>query len=147
MIKSEVIRILIVDDDESILSVLERFFSLKEGVKVMVEKNPLKAIEKVEKEKVHIMLLDIQMPEMDGIEVLRRVKAKDPLVQVIMITAYSTIERVIRAFEYGASDFVLKPFKSLDYLWSIVEISILKIKRWKGILKETVEKKGGLIDE
>ncbi len=139
---SELIKIAIVDDDENILKSLKRFFSTKEGTEIITFSDPLEAISYVKNDKVHIMLVDIQMPQMNGLEVLRRVKEEDPLVQVIIMTAYSSIERVIRAFELGANDFILKPFESLEHVWKIVELSIEKIVRWKKILGKTIEAGG-----
>ncbi len=139
---SELIKIVIVDDDENILKSLKRFFLTKEGIEIITESNPQEAVNLVKNDKIHIMLVDIQMPQMSGLDVLKMVKEEDPLVQVIIMTAYSSIERVIRAFELGANDFILKPFESLDYVWKIVEISIEKIVRWKKILGKTIETGG-----
>ncbi len=130
--------LLIIDDDELIVRAIERFLETKENINVFTETNPIKGMETIKKNKIHILLLDIQMPEMDGIEFLKWVKKTDPLVQVIMLTAYSSLERVLLCFENGANDFVLKPFDT-EELWEIINESIKKISRWRNILNKTIK--------
>ena len=137
-------KLLIVDDEELILKSLKKFFEKKENIETIVFSNPKKALEYIEKDKVHIALLDIQMPEMNGIDMLREIKVLDPLVQVIIMTAYSSLNRILMAFELGANDYIIKPFKSLDYVGEIVEHTVKKIERWKEIFRLSVDSGGGL---
>src|SRR5512141_2493657 len=115
-------RILIVDDEEHILQALETFFSLKE-FEVVTCSDPAAALERVRMERFHVALLDINMPQMSGIELLRRIKEARPTVQVIMMTAYTTIEKAIECVEHGASDYPLKPFHNLEELAVMVKDS------------------------
>ncbi len=129
------IKILIVDDDENIIKSLKRFLDTKENLEIITLTNPQKALEMIKTSKVHIVLSDIQMPEMDGLEFLRQVKKVDAMAQFIVMTAYPTMERIMQALENGANDFVLKPFESLDFLWDTINLSINKLSRWRKVLR------------
>lgn len=88
--------------------------------------------------KYHIVLADMDLPGMDGIAILERVRQYDPMAQVIMMTAGSTIDRVLACLELGANDYVLKPFKSERTIAEVVTESARKLERWKEALRETV---------
>ncbi len=130
-------RILIVDDEEHILQALETFFNLR-GYQVTTSSNPLDALERVKLERFHVALLDINMPQMTGIELLKKIKDARPTVQVIMMTAYTTIEKAIECVERGASDYLLKPFQSLDELAEIVKASGERVRRWEIVARESM---------
>ena len=132
-----VYRILIVDDEEQILQALETFFSLR-GYDVTTCTNPLEALEDITRERFHVALLDINMPQMTGIELLKRIKDTRPTTQVIMMTAYTTIEKAIECVEHGASDYMLKPFHNLDELAEIVKASGERVRRWEIVAKESL---------
>ena len=108
------IKLLIVDDDIPIVDFLWAFFKEKK-YNVSVAINGKEAISIVEKEAPHIILLDIKMPDMSGLEVLQRVKNINEEIKVIMMTAVSDDETIKIAKERGASDYIIKPF-SLDYM-------------------------------
>src|SRR4030066_1085686 len=107
-------KVLIVDDDErvvqSIAGVLE-----DEGFQVITAKSGEEAIEIFEQKRPDVTLLDIWMPGMDGIEVLKRLKRMVPDCQVIMISGHATISTAMAAVKLGAFDFIEKPL-SLDLL-------------------------------
>lgn len=106
--------ILVVDDDEAILDLLEDVLT-EEGYRVARASSGEEAIAKLKEEKPYLLLLDIKMPGMDGIEVLRRVRKINKDIGVIMITAYSDIEAAKYAIELGVFDYIRKPF-DLNYL-------------------------------
>lgn len=122
-------RVLVVDDEEDVVVALEEFLCL-EGYEVYSTTSPIKALEMIKKQKYHIVVADIVMPELDGIEFLLRVKEYDALTQVIMMTGYSTMDTTMRCLEAGASDYILKPFKDLAQLAELIKISEDKLKRW-----------------
>lgn len=122
-------RVLIVDDEEDVAVVLEEFLRM-EGYEVSSTSSPLEALEMIKKQKYHIVLSDIVMPKMDGIEFLTKVKQYDALTQVIMMTGYSTMDKTMRCMEAGANDYILKPFKNLSQLAEIIKLSEDKLKRW-----------------
>ncbi len=131
----EKINVLILDDEENILASLDRLLSA-EGYNVITKAKPEEAIDYVRNNVVHIALLDVLMPNMDGITVLNIIKEISGLTQVVMMSAYSTTDRIVSALENGANDFLLKPFESLDELVKIVETSAEKLERWRSVLKE-----------
>ncbi|MCK5293207.1 MAG: response regulator [Arcobacteraceae bacterium] len=106
-------KILILDDEQDILDVVERFLNRKQIVDVVTCANPLVALEMIKAGGYDLLLTDIMMPEMNGVEVLKEVKKSTPDVKVIMMTAYSTIDKILECEKLGASDYVTKPFISL----------------------------------
>jgi len=111
--------IVIIDDENEILSMLERYLS-REGYKVKTYNNPLTAISSLA-ENTDIVLLDIMMPQMNGLDVLPKLIQKNKKIKVLMMTAFSTLDKVLNAHRHGADDFVMKPFSSLDILGKKIE--------------------------
>ncbi|HVE40197.1 MAG TPA: sigma-54 dependent transcriptional regulator [Planctomycetota bacterium] len=102
-------RVLIVDDEQSICDVLS--ISLKkEGYFVSAETNPRKALERLKREPFDLILQDLKMPEMDGIDLLREIKKLREETVVIIMTAYTTWDRAVEAMRLGAYDYIKKPF-------------------------------------
>lgn len=130
----------IVDDDEMVLKLLSQYLKDREELTVKTMSTPKEALEIISKEKVHILILDIVMPEMDGITLLEEAKKVDPLTHVIMMTADSTLGRVIESLGYGAMDFVMKPFETPEDITDVVDVSIQRWERWNGVLKKTAKK-------
>ena len=106
-------KIAIVDDEQDILDILEQFLGRSEKFDIEVFSNPQNAIAKAKSGSFDLILLDIMMPQMDGIEFLKEVKSTSPNTKVLMMTAYSTQDRVIECNKLGAEDYVTKPFISL----------------------------------
>jgi len=109
------INIVIIDDESDILQMLEKYLSREGGYKVRTFTNPIVAISSLPQE-TDLILLDIMMPQMSGLEALPQLLEKNPAVKVLMMTAYSTLDKVLNAHRYGAHDYVMKPFSSLDAL-------------------------------
>jgi DNA-binding NtrC family response regulator len=102
------IKVLLVDDEKDFVEMLA--LRLKEvGEKVTPAYNSKECLEVLEKKDIDVILLDIKMPGMDGIETLREIKKKFPLVEVIMLTGHGTIETAVEGMKLGAFDYVLKP--------------------------------------
>jgi len=103
-------KILLIDDEKDILRVLS--MSLRsDGYDVCTAGSGEEGLAVFEKEAPHIVLTDIRMPGMDGLEVLRRLKARNPNVEIIIITGHGDIDAAIEALQYGASDFINKPVR------------------------------------
>ena len=106
----EKLSIMIVDDEmiirESFLHWCERY-----GYRVETAASGLEALQKLEKSPFELLFVDIKMPEMDGIELLGRVKEAYPETTVVIITAYGSIETAVEAMKLGATDYLLKPFR------------------------------------
>jgi two-component system response regulator HydG len=102
--------LLIVDDEQGNLESLTRLFS-KEGMEVRPAQNGAEALEVVRKEPVAVLLTDLMMPGMSGTELLRAARSLRPATQVVLMTAYGTVEVAVEAMKEGAYDFVTKPLK------------------------------------
>lgn len=101
-------RILIVDDEEVICTILTRRL-IREGYSCTTANNGKEALTHFFKNNFSLIISDIKMPEMDGIELLKRVKSIHPKMKVIMITAYPEIDMAVEAMRLGAYDFIIKP--------------------------------------
>ena len=108
----------VIDDEPVIHDVLAQILT-SEGYEVEISASGEEALEKFPSQSFDVILLDLLMPGMDGIEVLRRIKKVDPLAAVIIITAYGSVESAISAMKIGALDYVQKPFKHDDLLLAI----------------------------
>ncbi|MFO7985933.1 MAG: sigma-54 dependent transcriptional regulator [Desulfatiglandaceae bacterium] len=129
--------ILVVDDEGSILQSLEGILS-DEGYETVCVKSGSEALEKIEEAIPDLVLLDIWMPGLDGIETLEKIKETYPQVQVVMMSGHGNIETAVKATKMGAYDFIEKPLSleklllavknALDYYRLEEEISLLKEK-------------------
>src|SRR5215471_716224 len=106
--------ILVVDDEAKIRTTLRGVLS-DEGFQVLDTDEGTKVPELVATQKPHLVILDIWMPQVSGIELLERLKTQEPELPVIVISGHGTIETAVRATKLGATDFIEKPF-SLDTL-------------------------------
>jgi signal transduction histidine kinase len=102
------VTILVVEDEEIIRLMFQQTFE-SWGFKVDVAENGKDALEMCHQKKYQIVVTDLNMPVMDGMELLKRLKSKWPNIEVIVITGYATIESAIEAMKLGAYDFILKP--------------------------------------
>ena len=103
--------ILVVDDEESNLKVLERLLG-REGYEVRTARTGPDALDLARANTPELLLTDLKMPGMDGLELLKAVRTVSPTTEVIMMTAYGTVEIAVEAMKVGAYDFVTKPLKS-----------------------------------
>jgi DNA-binding NtrC family response regulator len=110
---SSKMNIAIVDDEVQILNMLEKFFTKNSNYKVSTFSNPISALGSIKSGSFDIVLLDIMMPQKDGLEVLKEIKAATPETKVLMMTAYSSLDRVLDSHKIGAEGYVMKPFESL----------------------------------
>jgi len=101
--------ILIVDDKDSLRDMLTRTLSL-EGYEVETASDGKDALKIADARRFDVVLTDLKLPSMDGIEILSRLKERDPFLEVIMMTAFGTIETAVHAMKLGAFDFLTKPF-------------------------------------
>jgi DNA-binding NtrC family response regulator len=111
--------ILIVDDEKDLCTILSDSLS-RDRYRVVTAFNGKMGLQLVKKEKPDLILLDIKMPGMDGIEVLRKIKKMKKEIVVIMFTAYGTLETARKAMKLGAYDYVTKPI-DLFFLKSLVK--------------------------
>ncbi len=102
-------RVLVVDDELVVRDSLKEWLE-EEGFQVDMAESGTETLDKVTKEIYHLLLLDIKMPGMDGVEVLKRCKELRPELPVVMMTAYATVETAVEAMKMGALDYLMKPF-------------------------------------
>ncbi len=111
-------KILIVDDEEALRNSLEEILRL-EGYSVLSVDNGETALEEIRRESYDLILLDLKMPGMDGMEVFRNVSKIAPDTKVILLTAHGSLESAIDALRQGAHDYILKPASTRTILNSI----------------------------
>jgi len=118
----EPLKILVVDDEPPLREILQRGLTQMGGFSVEVAQNGLEAIEKVEKDIFDLILTDLMMPEMDGMEFLKMIKGTRPEMPVIMMTAYGSIDTAVEAMKIGANDYITKPVDLRDLLLRISKV-------------------------
>jgi two-component system, NtrC family, response regulator PilR len=109
-------RILVVDDEVGMLEVCEATLHKLPETTVQVEQDSNKAAKRLESEHFDLIILDIRMPDIDGVELLRRARENDPSVAVLMMTAFPSVETAVDAMKLGAADYITKPFVPEDLL-------------------------------
>ena len=120
--------VLVIDDNQS---VIESFKVALDNYNVLATNSGEIALDKIKKEDINVVLLDILMPGMDGMDVLRKIKELDKNIDVIMVTAIKTVKTAIEAMKLGAYDYITKPF-DVDELLE----SIRKAIERQGLLRE-----------
>jgi len=111
-------KVLIVDDEPDTLEILQALLSI-EGYNIIIASTGEDGVKEAQKEKPEVILMDINLPGIDGNEALRRIRQNNPLQSVIMLTAFATVDNAIQALKEGATDFVKKPFEN-EHLIHIV---------------------------
>ena len=131
--------ILIVDDEKDMLALLKRIIHEEKDYNIRLESDPLKALEAFQKTPFDLVITDLKMPQMGGIELLDKIKQIKPDVSVIILTAYATIETAVEAIRKGADDYITKPFRRERIL-----LTIDKVMQWQALVKENQELKQAL---
>ncbi len=101
-------RIMLVDDEERFLETTQKLLG-KRGYEAVTATGGAECLEKLAQELVHVVILDVKMPDMDGVETLKRIKQRFPLVEVIMLTGHATTESAVEGMKSGATDYLVKP--------------------------------------
>ena len=124
--------ILVVDDEFSVRDSLHKWFK-SDGFRVETAEDALEALKKLESGAWDIVLVDIKMPGMDGMELQRRIRKINDNISTIMITAYATVETAVQAMKEGASDYITKPFDPDE-----LSMLINRVLREKDLLSENI---------
>jgi DNA-binding NtrC family response regulator len=119
-------RILVVDDEPNMLRLLKTILMDKTGYEVTTTNNPLEVSKMLQENHYDLVITDLKMPLVDGIDLIGIVKAIDDTMPIIVITAYGTIETAEEAIHKGAYDFITKPFRKETIL-----ITIKRALEWK----------------
>ncbi len=122
-----------VDDDAAICELLETVLT-RDGCTVDTESDPTKAEARVRAGGYHLLLLDVMMPQQDGLETLRRVRALDRDLAVVMITGFPSVETAVQAMQMEAMDYLRKPFTVED-----LRADVDRALRKKGLLRSPEE--------
>lgn len=105
--------IAIVDDEREILEVLNNFLNRNPQLNVTVYENAVSALSQIQNGRFDLVLLDIMMPGMNGLEFLEKLKQNNKDIKVIMMTAYDSLDKMITAHKFAAENYLTKPFESL----------------------------------
>jgi len=142
-----VFTVLVIDDERSILQSLEGIL-IDEGYQVILAESGRTGLDILEKEIPDLVLLDIAMPGMDGIEVLSRIKAVFPFIPVIIMTGHGSIDLAVKAIKLGSYDFLEKPLEMDKLLLTVKNaIDFGNLQRENLLLKQKIEKQHAFIGE
>jgi DNA-binding NtrC family response regulator len=111
----EEMKMMLVDDEERFLSTTQKLLA-KKGYDVVTASSGAEALEKLRLHNIHVVVLDVKMPGMDGIETLQAIKKTFPLVEVIMLTGHATVESAVEGLKSGATDYLMKPTDVKDLI-------------------------------
>jgi DNA-binding NtrC family response regulator len=125
--------VLLVDDEVPFVETMTKRLSRRE-LMVLPAYSGREALEKLEKNRVDVVILDVKMPGMDGIETLREIKKIHPLVEVIMLTGHATVETAVEGMRLGAFDYLMKPCEIEDLLEKVAEAKEKKSKHEQKIM-------------
>lgn len=114
-------RVLVVDDELVVRDSIKEWLK-DEGFSVETAESGAEALEKLSSQNFNLMLLDVKMPGMDGVEVIRRTKEIHPELPVVMMTAYATVENAVEAMKIGALDYLMKPFDIEALIGMVVKL-------------------------
>jgi DNA-binding NtrC family response regulator len=119
-------RILVVDDEPNMLRLLKTILSDQTGYDVVTTNNPLEVSKLLQEDHFDLVISDLKMPLVDGIDLIDIIKKIDSSIPIIIITAYGTLETAEEAVQKGAYDFITKPFRKEAIL-----ITIRRALEWK----------------
>lgn len=129
-------RILVVDDEPNMLRLLKTILMDKTGYEVTTTNNPLEVSKMLQEAHYDLVITDLKMPLVDGIDLIGIVKGIDAAMPIIVITAYGTIETAEEAIQKGAYDFITKPFRKETIL-----ITMKRALEWKRMQGELADLK------
>lgn len=135
------VRVLVVDDDKAICDYMETFLS-KDGFEVKTLNDPSEAPDEVKLGGYHLVVLDLMMPKMDGVEVLKRIRKVDSDVAVVIFTGYPSLETAVQSMKLDAVDYLKKPFNPEEFR-EVVD----RVMRKKGLLRSPEENLHRVIGE
>lgn len=131
-------QILIVDDEESIRVSLSALLS-RHGYHVTTAPGGAEALDILAEQDIDMAFVDVRMPGMDGIEALREIKRRHPLIEVIMLTGHANVETAIQGMELGAFDYLMKPMDIDELLYKLQDAYKSKSLREQRIKRKESE--------
>lgn len=127
------IKILIIDDDKDICEYMQILLS-QSGYDVHTRTEPKKALELLKQEEFHVVILDIMMPDISGMELLEEIRAFDSDIAIIIFTGYPSVDTAVTSMRYNVSDYIKKPFDVTEFTQTLEQIL-----REKGLLTDPEE--------
>jgi DNA-binding NtrC family response regulator len=142
----EQLKMMLVDDEERFLSTTRKLLE-KKGFDVQTAASGSEALEMLRASPVHVVILDVKMPGMDGVATLREIKRQFPMVEVIMLTGHATVESAIDGLKSGAVDYLMKPADLEDIIEKATDafnrrVNIeekIRVARMRGLMKSPRE--------
>jgi DNA-binding NtrC family response regulator len=136
--KKQRTRLLLVDDDVAMLRLLTRVISASFADQIEIEAltDPNEAKERLQDGRVDILVTDLEMPGVSGLELLRCAKSRNATTQVLLITGHSTRGALLNALEFGATDYLLKPVDRTE-LVELIQETLARQQRWRQALLGT----------
>lgn len=135
------VRVLVVDDDRAICDYMETFLT-KDGFEVKTLNDPSMAPDEVKTGGYHLVVLDLMMPKMDGLQVLERIRKVDNDVAVVIFTGYPSLETAVQSMKLDAVDYLKKPFNPEEF-----RVVVDRVMRKKGLLRTPEENLHRVIGE
>ena len=134
--------LLLVDDDPNMLRLLAKVIERSYGDQITIEylSDPAEALKRIDQGGVDILLTDLEMPEINGLELLRCAKKRNPYTQVFLLTGHSSQDAILDALELGATDYLLKPVDQQELL-ELVGQAQSRQQRWRQALAETWQRR------
>jgi DNA-binding NtrC family response regulator len=132
-------KLVLIDDDPAMVRLLASILrrSFRHDIEMQPYSDPALALDYLERELVDIVVTDLEMPEIDGLEILRVAKSRNPCAQVLLVTGHSSVNALLEALEYGASDYLLKPVDEMSFLQRIGD-ALARVVRWREALAGTL---------
>jgi len=127
-------RILVIDDEVDMLSLIRLILTEKTDYEIITTNNPLEVSNLLNEKKFDVIVTDLKMPIMDGLDVVDAIRKQDALVPIIIITAYGSVESAEEAVKKGAFEYITKPFRQEQLL-----ISLKRALEWYALKKEYLE--------
>ncbi len=138
------LNLVIVDDDPAVVRIATAMISgkLKDQLEIVAFTDPMQAQNWIDQNCCDLLVSDIEMPTVDGLEMLRFAKRRNSWTQVIFMTAHSSWSRVSEAIELGASNYLLKPLNRQEIL-SVIEQETIRCARWQNAVKGSLARQVG----
>jgi DNA-binding NtrC family response regulator len=133
------VKVLLVDDEREFVETLSERMEAR-GLKVARAYSGDECLERIPEEKPDVVILDVLMPGKDGIETLREIKQKYPLIEVMMLTGHGTIETAIDGLKLGAYDYLMKPTETADLVSKILRAYARKSEQEERIRRAEIDK-------
>jgi DNA-binding NtrC family response regulator len=139
------IKVLLVDDEAEFVETLAERLEVR-GFDVTTASSGAEALERIQEREIDLVVLDVQMPGLDGVEALRQIKQRKPLIEVIMLTGHATVQTAIDGMKLGAFDFLLKPTETEELVEKIRRAFTRKAEQDRRIqeaeISEIVKRRG-----